>query len=267
MEVGVLKEVKTRVNGAVVENAPDWYDTPLDKLDFHWSHDEKVEIARLCEKIHLNIAEEEMTPRERFYACVEGKPKDRQFLSLPHANTYLARILSAGGDSVKPVDIIRNPKLFVKGHLAALARFGSDWPLFMITCYSGIGVYGGKVKLLDNAQPCTIDFPVKTLEDLEGKEDPDPYKDGMFPGYLWSCRELKRIFDQYGLSKLMVIYSSMCPGVESQVQEALMGWNPFIMALRKNQELAKGAVALGYKFSVKLAKAIIEVSQPEAMQC
>jgi hypothetical protein len=65
----------------------------------------------------------------------------------------------------------------------------------------------------------------------------------------------------------MVIYSSMCPGVESQVQEALMGWNPFIMALRKNQELAKGAVALGYKFSVKLAKAIIEVSQPEAMQC
>jgi len=41
-----------------MEGAPDWYDTPLDKLDFEWSHDEKVEIERYCEKIHQNIAEE-----------------------------------------------------------------------------------------------------------------------------------------------------------------------------------------------------------------
>ncbi len=267
MEVGVLKEVKTRCNGAIVQDAPDWYDTPLDQLDFHWSHDEKVEIERICEKIHKNIAEEEMTPRERFYAVMEGKPKDRQFLSAPHANEYLARVLSAGGDSVKTVDIIRNPKLFVKGHLAALARFATDWPLYMIICYSGIGVFGGKVKLLENAQPCTTEFPIKTMADFEGIESPDPKKDGMFPGYLWACREMKRIFDQYGLSKVMVIYSSMCPGVESMCQEALMGWNPFIMALRKDEECAKKAVETAQEFSIKLAKAIIEVSQPEAMQC
>ena len=267
MAEGVPKEVKTRVNGCIVEDAPEWYDTPFDQLDFHWSYDEKVEIERYCEKIHKDIAEEEMTPRERFYATVEGKPKDRQLISTPDGNTYLARVLSAGGDSVKTVDIIRNPKLFVKGHLAYLARFPSDWPMYMITCYSGIGVFGGRMRLLENGQPCMTEYPVKTVADMEGMESPDPWKDGMFPGYLWACREMKRIFDEYDLSKVMIIYSSMCPGVESQIMESMMGWTPFIVALRKDEECAKRAVALGKEFSIKLAKAIIEVSQPEALQC
>ncbi|MFC1924515.1 hypothetical protein ACFLXA_04050 [Chloroflexota bacterium] len=267
MDVGVLKEVKTRVNGAIVEDAPEWYDTPLDQLDFHWSHDERVEIERYCEKIHKNIAEEEMTPRERFEAMIAGKPKDRQLLSSPSGNMYLARVLSAGGDSVKAVDVIRNPKLFVKGHLAYLARFATDWPVYMIICYSGIGVFGGKAKLLVNAQPCMTDYPIKTMADLEGMESPDPKKDGMFPGYLWACREMKRIFDDYGLSKLMPMYSSMCPGVESMIMEGMMGWTPFILGLRRNEELCKRAVAMGNEFSIKLGKAIIEVSQPDALQC
>ena len=123
------------------------------------------------------------------------------------------------------------------------------------------------MRLLENAQPCTTENPVKTAADLEGLEDPDPMKDGMFPGYLWSCREMKRIFDEYGLSKVMIIYSSMCPGVESQVMESMMGWTPFIIALRRDEELAKQCVAIGQEFSIKLGKAIIEVSQPDAMQC
>jgi len=66
----VMNMAKERVR---MENAPEWYNTPLDQLDFHWSHDEKVELERYCEKIHKNIAEEEMTPRERFRATLEGK--------------------------------------------------------------------------------------------------------------------------------------------------------------------------------------------------
>ena len=64
-----------------LENAPYWYNTPLDKLDFEWSPEEEREIERICEKIHKNIEEEGgMTPLERFRAAMWGKDKDRMFM-------------------------------------------------------------------------------------------------------------------------------------------------------------------------------------------
>lgn len=101
-----------------MENAPEWYDVPLDQLDFVWSHDEKVEIERYCEKIHKNIAEEEMTPRERFKATVEGKEKDRCYIWSVHLNVYATRVLDGFDHSLLPIDVYRNPKLLVKAHLA-----------------------------------------------------------------------------------------------------------------------------------------------------
>jgi len=66
--------------------APEWYGTPLDELDFQWSHEEKLEIERYCEKIHKNLAEEEMTPKERFEATLAGKPRDRLWMEVKTMN-------------------------------------------------------------------------------------------------------------------------------------------------------------------------------------
>ena len=55
-----------------MENGPDWYGTPLDKLHFEWSKEEELMIERFCNKILENCEEEEMTPLERFEATWEG---------------------------------------------------------------------------------------------------------------------------------------------------------------------------------------------------
>lgn len=208
-----------------------------------------------------------MTPKERYEATVAGEPKDRLLCSLPPANLYLSRVLDAGADALKPVDIIRNPKLFVKGHLAFVSRFAPDWPIYFSLVQSGIGVFGGRVKMPEYGQPCLVEFPVKAIEDLEGLEMPDPRKDGVFPGYLWGCREMRRIFDEYGLSEVMPIYSAICAGIEGMVMDAMMGWTPFLKALRKDQELGRAAVEISLKWCIDFGIAVIEESSPEMIQC
>ena len=41
-----------------MKGAPYWYNTPIEDLDFEWSHEDKVEIERYCTKILKNIEEE-----------------------------------------------------------------------------------------------------------------------------------------------------------------------------------------------------------------
>lgn len=267
--VKVVKEQRTRVNEAIWQDAPDWHDTPLDELDFQWSSDEELEIERYCDKIHKNIAEaeEEMTPRERYEATMAGKPKDRPMISLAPANLYLSRVLDCGSDALKPVDTLRNPKLWVKGHLAFVARFNPDWPMYFTTVQSGVGLFGGRAKMIDYGQPSMVDLPVKSIEDLEGLELPDPRKDGMFPGYLWGCREMKRIFDEYDLSEVMPIWSSLCGGVEGMVMDAMMGWTPFMIAMVKDPELCRRATTFGLEWCIRFGLALIEESRPDCIQC
>ena len=39
-------------------DAPYWYNTPLEKLDFEWSREEKVLIDHYCDQVQKNIDEE-----------------------------------------------------------------------------------------------------------------------------------------------------------------------------------------------------------------
>ena len=182
-----------------MENAPDWYDTPLDQLDFEWSKEEKLEIERYCEKIHKNIAEEEMTPKQRWDATVSGKEKDRVFFTTLPMQVYSTRTLDSAADALKPIDIYRNPKLLVKAHLAFTARFKSDI-LFPYTVAYTEDLWGGQTKLIEYGNPVMTGAPpVKTVEDLEGMEVPDPYKHGLYPGFLWAIREFKKILVEYDL--------------------------------------------------------------------
>ena len=64
-----------------------------------------------------------MTPLERLNATFAGKPRDRQLVFLYTFNTYAARTLDSGADAIRPIEIYRNPKLYVKAHLASVARF------------------------------------------------------------------------------------------------------------------------------------------------
>jgi uroporphyrinogen-III decarboxylase len=259
-----MKMAKKRVR---MEGAPDWYDKHLDELDFEWSSDEKLEIERYCEKIHQNIAEEEMTPRERFKATLEGKEKDRCLIwSLP-LNVYAVRTLDGFGDTLKPRDVYRNPKLLVKAHLATTARFKLDM-IFLYTLSYTEDLWGANTRLIDYGNPVMVgDPPVKTLEDLEGMPIPDPYKDGLYPGYLWAVRESSKILKQYDLDDKMELHVSTCPDSVAVAQLGMMGINQFMIATLRDPEVCKKCVDLADEFYLNYCQAVIDLGAHSMWVC
>jgi len=260
------KEILIRENslGGVLEGAPEWYGKSLDELDFPWSREEELEIERYCEKILKNVAEEEMTPLERWKAQMTGKPKDRRFLPLMHMNVYVARTLDSYADALKPGDLYRNPKLLFKAYLATVARFKSDFPCLHVTSYNQ-ELWGGRAAMGNWGNPDGKgDPPMKTLEDLEGLGDgPDPKEHGLYPGWLWVIREMRRIYDKYSLP--LPFWTSLGPDPTCSALLGMLGWTGFFIALRRNPELARRCSELGAHWNLKLAKALHEVARPDGM--
>jgi len=265
MVAGVLKESICKANQGVMEEAPDWYDKNLEELDFEWSPEEKLEIERYCEKIHKNIAQDEMTPYQRQQALVKGEPKDRQYVQFLASSIHNARAYDAGGDIIKPGDIERNPKLYVKSHLYSVARLGSDHMFLHPMSYTE-EIWGGRAKMIDMGQPIQTKAPIKTMEDLERTQVPDPRSAGLFPGFLWALREMRRIFNEYELTGVMPILGGLGPGLDAAASLGMTGIGQFMILLRRNPEVCKRATALSFEWNKKLAQAEVELGQPDWWQ-
>ncbi len=247
-----------------MEGAPDWYGTPLDKLDFEWSVEEKLELERYCEKILKNIAEEEMTPKQRFEATMAGKSRDRVLIDGKTYNVYTTRTLDSAADALKPIDVYRNPKLLVKAQLATVARFALDYPDLAVLTY-GEELWGGRAKMIELGNPVVLEVPIKSNEDLKNVTVPDPYKFGLYPGYLWICRELRRIFDEYGLTTVMPLVINTSPDPMGNVMLHMMGMSQTMIALRKDPELVKQCTYLCTEWSIRFNQAVIDVSKPDEL--
>jgi len=248
-----------------LKGAPGWYGTPLNELDFQWSPEEEREIARYCEKILENVAEEEMTPLERFQATFEGKPRDRVLMAVLYGNVYGVRTLDSAADALKPVDVYRNPKLWVKVHLATVARFKLDYANPFEISYTE-EFWGGNAEMIDYGSPAVVgDPPIRSVEDLEGLVVPDPTKDGLFPGYLWALRELRRIYDEYGLSQVLPIFARICGDPHSIAMLYMMGWVPFARGLRKDPALCRRCLELATEWEIRYGQAVIDAARPQAL--
>jgi len=255
-KVATEKEVR-------LEGAPDWYGTHLDELNFEWSPEEKLEIERYCEKILKNVAEEEMTPLERFKAHMADKPKDRKLLANAHVVIYATRTLDSYADAIKPVDVFRNPKLMVKAMLATVARFKLDYANFHVVIYND-DLFGGRARMIECGQPVMVsDPPIKSLEDLEGLEAPDPRSAGLFPGWLWAVREYRRIIDRYRLP--IPHWTTVGPDPTCTAIMTMLGWVPFLRAMRKDPELARRCSDIALQWNIKLAQALIEEANPDGL--
>jgi uroporphyrinogen-III decarboxylase len=249
-----------------MDGAPDWYGTPLGDLHFEWTPEEKLEIERYCEKTLKNIEEEGgMTPLERFKATFECKPRDRALIYVFHGNVFGARVLDSHADAIKPIDVFRNPKLWVKVNLANVARYKLDFANAYGITY-GEELWGGHGRMIEYGNPVMEgDPPIKSIEDLEGLVAPDPEKDGLYPGYLWACRELRRIYDEYGLSKVLPILPRICGDPHSIVMMYMMGWAPFTINLRKNPEFCRRCLDLATEFEIKYGQAVLDACSPDAV--
>jgi len=247
-----------------IKEAPYWYNTPIEELDFEWSHEDEVEIERYCTKILANIEEEGgMTPLERWNACMWGKDKDRMVMGIHTANTYVTRVYDGFSNAMKPIDIYRYPKLYVKAHLATIARFGMDYANQHTITY-GEDMWGGQSKMIEYGNPILEGKPpVKELEDLEGAPIPDPYKDGLYPGYTWAFREYRRILDKYKVP--LPVWGSICVGPTNAAMMGMMGWAQFGMALKKNPELARRCLDLATEWNIRYGKALIDEAKPDGI--
>lgn len=249
-----------------LEGAPNWYGTPLDQLRFEWSREEELEIERYCEKILRNVVEEEMTPRQRFEATMAGRERDRLLIEALYFNPYAVQTLDSAADALKPIDVCRNPKLLVKAHLATLARFALDLPTLYPISYTH-DLWGGKAKMEEYGNPSMIgDPPIKSIADLENVGVPNPEKDGLYPGYLWACREMKRIFTEYGVDKVMPLWVSII-GPMGTAMESMVGWNQFLIAMRKNPELCRRTMDLAAEWVIKLGQALTDLGTDCVVVC
>lgn len=248
----------------VIENAPDWYNTPFEDLDFEWSKEEEVEIERYCERILKNVEEEGgMTPKERFMAFQWCKDKDRMVVGCLHGNVWSTRTLDSGADAIKPIDVHRYPKLFVKAHLATMARFKLDFNNLHTINY-GEDMWGGQSRMVDYGNPILVPPPpIKKFEDIEGMPAPDPMKDGLYPGYLWANREYRRIINKYNLP--IPVHASICPGTIALVMMGMTGFSEFPMVLRRDPEVVKYGIEKGLEFLKKFGERIIDLAEPDAM--
>ena len=249
-----------------LEGAPHWYGTPLEQLEFEWSHEEKLELERYCQKILRNVAEEEMTPRERFEATMAGKERDRLLIESLYFNVYAVRTLDSAANALKPIDVCRYPKLLVKAHLATVARFALDFPTLYPISYTH-ELWGGKAEMMEYGNPRMIgDAPIKSVADLESIEVPDPKKDGLYPGYLWACREMKRVFTKYGVDKVMPLWVSVI-GPMGTAMMSMVGWARFMIAARKDTELCRRTMDLATEWVIRLGQAMIDMGADCVMMC
>ena len=252
-----------------LDGAPYWYGAPLDQLDFEWSEEEKQDLERYCQQIHQNIAEsgDKLTPLERWKATLDGRERDRLFLEAFYFNPYAVRTLDASGEIFKPADVCRDPKLLVKAHIATVARYGLDLPILYPISYTQ-EIWGADAAMTDYGNPLSVgDYPIKSLEDLEGLEIPDPRNTGLNPGYFWACREIKRLFTKQGLDKVMPL--SVCIGNDplGTVGMFMMGWTDFILAARKNPDLCRQNMDLATEWTIKMGQAAIEAGADCLVMC
>ncbi|MFC2018176.1 uroporphyrinogen decarboxylase family protein [Chloroflexota bacterium] len=256
------KKLKLKIGKMI--DAPEWYDTPLDKLDFHWSREEELELERYCEKILKNAEEEEMTPKERFEATWQGKDKDRLHKEIKYNVPYAVRTLDSFADAIKPGDLYKWPKLHVKGHLATAARFKLDIINVYTIAYNE-NHFGADAKMIDYGTPMMLgDPPVKTIADIEDVEVPDPKKHGLYPGYLWAVKELMRIMKKYGVDKVMPIEVSFCGDPLGTVHLGMTGFTLGLLLPKKDPELFKLCLEKATEWTIKFGKAVKELN-PDGM--
>ncbi|MBN1317894.1 MAG: hypothetical protein JXA42_20585 [Anaerolineales bacterium] len=247
-----------------MENAPDWYGKSLDELDFEWSKEEELELERYCEKILKNAEEEEMTPKERYYATWEGKEKDRLHIETKYFVPVAVRTLDSFADAIKPGDLYKWPKLHVKGHLAFAARYKQDIINVSPICYTE-ELWGADGRMIDYGTPQMVgEPPIKTMEDIESVAVPDPYKHGLYPGFLWACREIKRVLKKYGADKVMPVEMAFCGDPLGNVFLAMLGFSEGIVVVKKNPELFRACMDKMKLWTMKFGRAI-KALEPDGM--
>ena len=151
--------------------------TRLPELKF--SADERIQIKKYVKQIEANIAKEEMTPLERLLTAERHKEPDRvpiHLCTMEHNSRAI---------KVPLREIYKDPKKAVLADLATVALYGSDvMHNYPDPHVIGTEEMGTKIDYPEDSTAILREFPVKTIDDVDRLEVPDPYADGKLPKVL-----------------------------------------------------------------------------------
>ncbi|MFL0194696.1 uroporphyrinogen decarboxylase family protein [Clostridium sp. WILCCON 0269] len=171
------------------------------------------------------LLKDEMTPKERIEAMINGKPFDRVPCNIfigDHAATIIG---------VKVSDLHFFPEKVVEGQLAANEKYGIE-STGVSPGLAGIAeALGSKLVFPDHGAPYVSEYAIKDDSDLEELSVPHPAKAGRFPFVLETAEKL---VDEFGKE---IPVSVEVPGPFTSAGN-LMRIEKFLRDTRKNPEFA-----------------------------
>ena len=241
-----------------LDNPPPWWPNFQPP---QFSEEELREIEGYCQKIVENYEREKITPWERWKITHELGIPDRPFIWHHSLNTCAGRVLDCWSKSLKPgYDLWFYPKLALKAHLLWNARFNADCVATWGFTRGEIG-WGGssRIRLHPYLQPITVEPILRSPKDWDRIHEPDPYRDGFYPQYLWEVRKIKEFMKKYGIAKYAPLFASIGDDPVNFVSFILgekggAGYRAF----RKRPELVQRCAELDLNFKIKLGKALIK---------
>ncbi len=214
--------------------------------ELNFSADERIQIEKYIEEIDKGLSNEEITPLERFLIAENHKEPDRVPLHLC-SQEHNSRAIGA---TVKQV--LKDPKKAILADLAILPKYGGD----VTHAYAdphviGPEEVGSKIFYPEDGTAIFKEFPVKTFEDIEKLEVPDPYTDGKLPMVLQIINFLhEKIGDR------VPIWQHLC-GPLGHAGD-LRGYNTFLRDMIINQELVRALMEFTTELTIVLTKAVME---------
>lgn len=139
-------------------------------------------------------------------------------------------------------------KKMVKSQLHFQGQFGYDFALSFADVWVFAEAVGVRLDFPDNNTPNPVESPVKTMEDLERLEVPDPGRDGRLPIIVEGIELLRR---EVG-SKIAIYTGGQGP---FSLAAEIRGLQAFLKDLYLNRELALKLVEFCTEYMIEMGRA------------
>lgn len=183
-----------------------------------------------------------MTSQERVYAAFS--------LSEPDRTPVFPMVTYASGTSLgySVWEYCHDVNKMVKGQLHLRERFGHDFVISFVDVWVFAEAVGVRLDFPENSTPKPVESPVKSLEDVERLEVPDPSRDGRLPILIEGIETLRR-----EVGGTIPIYTGG-QGPFSLAAE-IRGLETFLKDLYRNRELALKLIKFCTEYMIEMGKA------------
>ncbi|MEM3564643.1 MAG: uroporphyrinogen decarboxylase family protein [Candidatus Jordarchaeaceae archaeon] len=203
------------------------------------------EIDFIVEKIRLMVAEEKMTPLERF-ACLATKKEPDRLPIFAASNEWAAHYIGYQLNK----DFAFDSKKWIHCALKFLERVGSDICLPIYDIYNiGPDAMGAKVIFPEDALPEIREPAIKTPDDLKNLKVPDPHREGRMPLLIEALKTLRT-----KIGDIIPIYTIIM-GPFSWAAN-LRGIYNFLADLKRNPKFALDLLDIVTDAAIKYTKAL-----------